>query len=52
MSRLQDLEEQIARAERIQRSITDPLSLERLRQYAAERRREVERLCCDQCCAA
>ena len=44
MSRLHYLEDQIARAERLARSITDTLTIERLRQYAAECRREVERL--------
>jgi hypothetical protein len=44
MSRLQDLEDQIARAERLERSITDPVTLERLRQFAAECRREAEQL--------
>ncbi|WP_172889794.1 hypothetical protein [Bradyrhizobium sp. ORS 285] len=44
MSRLMDLEDQIARAERLQRSITDTVTIERLRQFAAECRREAERL--------
>jgi hypothetical protein len=52
MSRLQYLEDQIMRAERLERSITDTLTMERLRQYAAECRREIERLSRHQCCAA
>jgi hypothetical protein len=52
MNRLQYLEDQIMRAERLERSITDPLTMERLRQYAAECRREIERLSRHQCCAA
>jgi len=45
MSRLHYLEDQIARAERLERTITDTLTVERLRQFAAECRRELERLC-------
>ena len=52
MSRLQDLEDQIARAERLERSISDALTIERLRQFAAACRREFERLCEQQRCAA
>ncbi|MGJ5177427.1 hypothetical protein ACQR16_05955 [Bradyrhizobium oligotrophicum] len=44
MTRLQDLEDQIERAERLERSIGDMLTIERLRQFAAECRREAERL--------
>ncbi|MGJ4950149.1 hypothetical protein [Bradyrhizobium sp. HKCCYLS20291] len=52
MSKLQDLEDQIMRAERLERSITDMLTIERLRQFAAECRREVERLSHRPRCAA
>ncbi|MBR1135064.1 MULTISPECIES: hypothetical protein [Bradyrhizobium] len=51
MSRQQDLEDQIARAERLERSITDMLTIERLRQFAAECRRELERLQHPRCAA-
>jgi hypothetical protein len=44
MTKLTDIEEQIERAERLERSITDTLTIERLRQFAAECRRERERL--------
>jgi hypothetical protein len=44
MSRLHYLEDQIMRAERLERSITDTVTIERLRQFAAECRREIERL--------
>ncbi|MGJ4902564.1 hypothetical protein ACQR0V_13420 [Bradyrhizobium sp. HKCCYLS2058] len=44
MTKLMDLEDQIERAERLARSITDTLTIERLRQFAAECRCERERL--------
>ncbi|MGJ4998977.1 hypothetical protein ACQR0Z_31445 [Bradyrhizobium sp. HKCCYLS3077] len=44
MTRLHDLEDQIERAERLERSITDALTIERLRHFAAECRREAARL--------
>ncbi|GLH76204.1 hypothetical protein SSBR45G_11120 [Bradyrhizobium sp. SSBR45G] len=44
MSRLTDLEDQIARAERLERTVGDTLTIERLRQFAAECRREREGL--------
>ncbi|UFZ04922.1 hypothetical protein LQG66_00945 [Bradyrhizobium ontarionense] len=44
MTRLQDLEDQIERAERLERSIGDMLTIERLRQFAAACRHEAERL--------
>ncbi|MGC2780890.1 MAG: hypothetical protein WA418_35175 [Bradyrhizobium sp.] len=52
MTRLQDLEDQIERAERLERSIGDLLTIERLRQFAAECRREAERLSRHHCSAA
>jgi hypothetical protein len=51
MTRMQDLEDQIARAERLERSITDMLTIERLRHFAAECRRERERLSQQRCAA-
>lgn len=44
MSRLSHLREQVARAERLANCITDPLTIERLRAFAAECEREIERL--------
>ncbi|WP_316185902.1 MULTISPECIES: hypothetical protein [unclassified Bradyrhizobium] len=44
MTKLMDLDDQIERAERLERSITDALTIERLRQFAAGCRRERERL--------
>lgn len=44
MSRLQYLEDQTARAERLEKSITDAVTIARLRQFAAECRREMARL--------
>ncbi|WP_315781062.1 MULTISPECIES: hypothetical protein [unclassified Bradyrhizobium] len=44
MTKLTDLDDQIERAERLERSITDTLTIERLRQFAAKCRRERERL--------
>ncbi|NPU68406.1 hypothetical protein HL667_25625 [Bradyrhizobium sp. 83012] len=51
MTRMQDLEDQITRAERLERSITDMLTIERLRHFAAECRRERERLSQQRCAA-
>ncbi|WP_170323284.1 hypothetical protein [Bradyrhizobium sp. STM 3809] len=44
MTTLTDLEDQIERAERLERSITDSVTIERLRQFAAECRRQREQL--------
>nr|WP_173363510.1 hypothetical protein [Bradyrhizobium sp. ORS 278] len=52
MTKLRDLEDQIARAERLERSITDVLTIERLRQFAAECRREAAGLVASERCAA
>ena len=44
MSRLSYLREQAARAERLASSVTDALTVERLRAFAAECQREIEQL--------
>ncbi|MBI5260364.1 MAG: hypothetical protein HY852_00930 [Bradyrhizobium sp.] len=41
MTRIQHLEEQAARAERLAARITDALTIEKLLSFAADRRREV-----------
>ena len=52
MSRLQDLNQQAARAERLTACVTDTLTIERLRAFAAECRREINRLTAQQAIAA
>ena len=42
MTRIQHLEEQAARAERLAKRITDALTIEKLLSFAADRRREVK----------
>jgi hypothetical protein len=44
MSRLSYLREQAARAERLASSVDDALTIERLRAFAADCQREIERL--------
>jgi hypothetical protein len=48
MSRLSYLKEQVARAERLSSSVSDALTIERLRAFAADCRREIERLTAQQ----
>lgn len=42
LSRIQYLEDQAARAERLAKRITDTLTIEKLLTFAGERRREIE----------
>jgi hypothetical protein len=44
MSRLSYLKEQVARAERLTATVTDTLTIERLRAFALDCRREIEQL--------
>jgi hypothetical protein len=44
MSRLSYLTQQVARAERLTNSVTDELTIERLRAFASDCQREIERL--------
>jgi hypothetical protein len=52
MSRLQDLKQQAARAERLKACVTDALTIERLRAFASDCRREIDRLTAQQAVAA
>ena len=52
MSRLSYLKEQAARAERLMNSVDDALTIERLRVFASDCRREIERLTARQAIAA
>jgi hypothetical protein len=52
MSRLSYLKEQAARAERLANCVTDALTIERLRAFASECQREIERLSTQQAIAA
>jgi hypothetical protein len=52
MSRLQDLKRQAARAERLTACVTDTLTIERLRAFAADCLRQVEQLTTQQAVAA
>ncbi|MDN3278213.1 hypothetical protein QWJ07_28390 [Frankia sp. RB7] len=42
MTKIQHLEDQAARAERLAKRITDTLTIEKLLTFAGERRREIE----------
>ena len=48
MSRLQDLNRQAARAERLTACVTDALTIERLRAFASDCRRQIEQLTAQQ----
>jgi hypothetical protein len=52
MSRLQDLNRQAARAERLTACVTDALTIERLRAFASDCRRQIEQLTAQQAVAA
>jgi hypothetical protein len=52
MSRLQDLKQQAARAERLTACVTDALTIERLRAFAADCRRQIEQLTAQHAIAA
>jgi hypothetical protein len=52
MSRLQDLKQQAARAERLTACVTDVLTIERLRAFAADCRRQIEQLTAQHAIAA
>jgi hypothetical protein len=52
MSRLSYLREQAARAERLTSSVSDSLTIERLRAFAADCEREIERIAAQRAIAA